>query len=264
MEKLEAEGKVKGVIVIVHSAYESIRRYDWLIEKLQKDGFHVVAGDLPGHGKEGTAMHGEAFRDYRRYIKKMIRSGLEYNLPLFLFGHGFGATFILRLLQMEHIECAGVICTSPWLHLEHTPPIRAKMFTKWTQTQTVELDHEMTADLLSRNESFLAQYEDDPLYVPVVTSNWYRELQALMRAVMQPDLVIQDVPLLLHTGGADQITSLEHTRKWAFTQNLSELQYKQWNESFHDIIQEPEREDVYFYTQSFMNTALRSLGYIGE
>ncbi len=262
MWKWEAEGKAKGVIVIVHNAYEHHRRYIWLIQKFQRDGFHVVIGDLPGHGREGLEVHTEAFKDYRRFIKKMIRSGLDDNLPLFLFGHGLGATFLLRLLQMERIECAGVICTSPWLHLEHTPPTRAKMLTKWSQTMTV--DHEIVPELLSRNPEFLEQYAGDPLYVPVVTGGWYREMQALMKSVMQPDLIIQDVPLLLHTGEADQITDTDYTRKWAFGQNLSELQWKQWTDVQHDVVQAPEREGIYLYTQSFINNVLHSLGYIIE
>ncbi|WP_233201624.1 MULTISPECIES: alpha/beta hydrolase [unclassified Sporosarcina] len=260
--KWEAEGKAKGVIVLVHNAYEHHRRYVWLIQKFRSDGFHVVAGDLPGHGNESVEVHAEAFKDYRRFIKKMIRSGLDDNLPVFLFGHGLGATFLLRLLQMERIECAGVICTSPWLHLEHHPPIRAKMFTKWSQSMT--LNHEITPELLSRNPEFLEQYAEDPMYVSIVTGGWYRELQTLMKSVMQPDLIIQDVPLLLHTGEADQITNIDYTRKWAFAQNLSELQLKRWKDVEHDIIQAPEQEGVYLYTHSFINNVLHSLGYIIE
>ena len=136
------------------------------------------------------------------------------------------------------------------------------MLTKWSQTMTV--DHEIVPELLSRNPEFLEQYAGDPLYVPVVTGGWYREMQALMKSVMQPDLIIQDVPLLLHTGEADQITDTDYTRKWAFGQNLSELQWKQWTDVQHDVVQAPEREGIYLYTQSFINNVLHSLGYIIE
>lgn len=260
MWKWEAEGKPKAVIVIVHNAYEHHRRYIWLIQKLRSDGFHVVTGDLPGHGEEGVEVHTEAFKDYRRFIKKMIRTGLDEDLPLFLFGHGMGATFLFRLLQMEHIECAGMICSSPWLALEHNQPIREKMLTKWSQTSIV--DHEITIDQLSCNQEFIEEFEEDPLYVPVVTASWYRELQALMKSVMQPDLIIQDIPLLVHLGELDHVSDREHTRRWAFAQSLSELQYKQWKEARHDVLQEPNREDMYAYTQSFINNVLLSLGYV--
>ncbi|WP_228548270.1 alpha/beta fold hydrolase [Sporosarcina obsidiansis] len=262
MWKWEADGQPKAVVVIVHSAYEHHRRYAWLIQRLRNDGFHVVTGDLPGHGKEGVAVHSETFKVYRRFIKQLIQTGLDDHLPLFLYGHGLGATFLLRLLQTEQVECAGVICTSPWLHLEYHPPLLAKVLTKLAHS--MKLNHEIKPSLLSRNPEFLEQYEEDPLYVPLITAGWYRELQILLKSVMQMDGAIQDVPLLLHTGEADQITDPTYSRKWVQAQNLSELQYKRWKDLQHDIVQESEREEVYLYTHSFMNNVLRSLGYIIE
>ena len=63
MWKWEAEDKPKAVIVIIHSAYEHHRRYAWLIEKLRSSGFHIVIGDLPGHGEQTIAKvaHNEPF-----------------------------------------------------------------------------------------------------------------------------------------------------------------------------------------------------------
>lgn len=261
MWKWEASDQPKAVIVLVHSAYEHHRRYAWLIQRLRNDGFHVVTGDLPGHGKE-TAVHSESFKVYRRFIKQLIQTGLEDHLPVFLFGHGLGATFLLRLLQTEQVECAGVICTSPWLHLDHHPPLLAKMLTKLSSS--MKLNHEMRPSVLSRNPAFIKQYEEDPLYTPLVTAEWYRELQLLMKSVVQMDSVIQNVPLLLHTGEADKVTDPAYSRKWVLSQNLNELQYKVWKELEHDVVQEPEREEVYLYTRSFMDNVLRSLGYVIE
>ena len=52
MWKWEADGQARGVAVVIHSAYEHHRRYAWLIEELRSRGFHVIAGDLPGHGED--------------------------------------------------------------------------------------------------------------------------------------------------------------------------------------------------------------------
>ncbi|MBY0221329.1 MULTISPECIES: alpha/beta fold hydrolase [Sporosarcina] len=262
MWKWEAEGQPKAVVVIVHNAYEHHRRYVWLIQRLRNDGFHVVTGDLPGHGKEGLTAHSETFKEYRRFIKQLVMTGLDDNLPLFLYGHGLGATCLLRIMQMEQVECAGIICSSPWLHLEHQPPLLAQMLTKLSQS--MKLNHEITPALLSRNAEFLEQYKDDALYTSVITASWYRELQILLKNVMQKDSVIQDVPFLLLTGEADEITDPDYSRKWAQAQNLSELQDKRWKDLYHDVMQEPEREEVYVYMRSFMKNVLRSLGYVIE
>ncbi len=108
MWKWEAEGQPKAVVALVHNAYEDHNRYAWLIQKLRSGGFHVVTGDLPGHGLEAGKIHQESFREYRKYVKKLLTVGLSDNLPLFVIGHGLGATLVMRALQREKIRVRGV------------------------------------------------------------------------------------------------------------------------------------------------------------
>ena len=42
---------IKGIIHISHGMAEHIGRYEWLIHRLNNDGFHVIAIDHRGHGK---------------------------------------------------------------------------------------------------------------------------------------------------------------------------------------------------------------------
>jgi alpha-beta hydrolase superfamily lysophospholipase len=42
---------LKGLVVISHGMAEHIGRYSWLIEKLNADGYSVIAKDHRGHGK---------------------------------------------------------------------------------------------------------------------------------------------------------------------------------------------------------------------
>ena len=70
------------------------------------------------------------------------------------------------------------------------------------------------------------------------------------------------MPVLMHIAEEDKITDIVLAKKWFIRQELSEFQYKQWKRLYHDVYQEPEREEVYLYTESFMNNVLRSLGYV--
>ena len=49
-ENLTEFSEPKGIVHICHGMAEHIRRYDWLIAKLNKDGFHVISIDHRGHG----------------------------------------------------------------------------------------------------------------------------------------------------------------------------------------------------------------------
>ena len=41
----------RGVFVLSHGMAEHIGRYQWLISKLNDDGYHVISKDHRGHGK---------------------------------------------------------------------------------------------------------------------------------------------------------------------------------------------------------------------
>ena len=41
----------KGIVHICHGKAEHIGRYEWLISKLNDDGYHVISIDHRGHGK---------------------------------------------------------------------------------------------------------------------------------------------------------------------------------------------------------------------
>ncbi|MFJ7936320.1 alpha/beta hydrolase [Sporosarcina sp. NPDC096371] len=260
MWKWEAEGQPKAVVAIVHNAYEHHSRYAWLIQKLRSAGFHVVTGDLPGHGAAGKKIHDERFDAYVTYVKKLVEVALHDNLPLFIMGHGLGATIVMRMIRAKKFECAGFIFSSPWLTLKQQPAKFSGLLSKLTPSMKV--NHDISIELLTRNVDLYVDAHQDRQYNPVATGSWFKELQAFMKSVAQYEGTIPDVPLLVHTAGNDKIANSAQTKKWLMQQNLSECQYKEWKHLYHDVFQEPEREEVYLYTESFMNNVLRSLGYI--
>jgi len=261
MWKWEAEGQPKAVVAIVHNAYEHHRRYAWLIQKLRNGGFHVVTTDLPGHGSEsGRRTHDESFESYVDHVKKMIDISLQDNLPLFVLGHGLGATIVMHILQREKLECAGFIFSSPWLSIKHQPSKFSGVLTKLSSS--MKLNHDITIELLTRNYDMYIEFQNDRDYSSVVVASWYRELLAMMKSVTSHEESIFDTPVLIHTGEQDKITDISFAKRWLLSQHLSEFHYKEWKRLYHDLYQEPEREEVYLYIESFMNNVLRSLGYI--
>ena len=44
-ENLSNHKKIKGIIHISHGKGEHIERYSWLIDRLNKDGYHVISID---------------------------------------------------------------------------------------------------------------------------------------------------------------------------------------------------------------------------
>lgn len=261
MWKWEAEGQPKAVVAIIHNAYEHHRRYAWFIQKLRNSNFHVVMGDLPGHGmQDGRTIHNEKFDTYVNYVKKLLDVGIADGLPLFIVGHGLGATVAMRVLQTEKIVCAGAILSSPWLSLKHQPTKFSSVLSKLSSS--MKINHDIEIELLTRNTDIYLESKNDKLYSSTVTAGWYRELQQFMKAVHQYEGTIRNVPVLMHVAGDDKITHIEAAREWLLRQQVTEFQYKAWKGLYHDLHQEPERDEVFLYTEAFMHTTLRSLGYV--
>lgn len=265
MWKWEAEGQPKAVAVLVHSAYEHHRWYAWLIEKLRIEGFHVVMGDLPGHGEEHkyTRAHDETIMEYLLFIKKMMQNALAYELPVFIIGHGFGATLAIHFLHKSRLECAGVILSAPWLHLRLQPNILTNALTSISAlTSNMKITHEMDRKILTRNFDAYHEINDELPYMTTVTVRWYRELQTLMKNLMAQQSQKLSLPILLMTAKMDKIAEPKTARKWLLQQNSNELQLKEWPNSYHNLFHDNERDEVFIYMRDFMNNVVRSIGYI--
>ncbi len=71
-----------------------------------------------------------------------------------------------------------------------------------------------------------------------------------------------DVPLLVMQAGSDLIVDKKSVKRWFNKLDVSEMHYKEWPELYHELFNEPEREEVFRYTMEFVDSRLRLLGYV--
>jgi lysophospholipase len=74
----------------------------------------------------------------------------------------------------------------------------------------------------------------------------------------------QDVPMLLMQGGDDKIVKKDNVKDWFNRVQLSEKRFKEWPKCYHEIFNEPEREEVFEYANDFVKSQLKAIGYILE
>ena len=266
MWKWEAEVQPRAVAVIFHNAYEHHAWYAWLIEKLRNDGFHVVMGNLPGHGEENKYIryHDEDFKNYYKFAKQVLEVATNENLPIFVIANGLGCNIAVRTLIKNDIECAGLILVSPWFQLKLHPGKMPKTIASLSAiTSGIKLKHDIHLMDLTRNLSAQIEMKDEVPFNTVVTVKWYTELQNLIKLLKDfGEIRIKDMPVLLMTGGSDRIIDSSAAKNWLYAQNLSNFQYKEWKQAKHSLFFEMERDEVFIYTRDFMNNCLRSIGYI--
>jgi lysophospholipase len=268
MRKWEAEGKARGVIVIVHGAMEHHRRYGWLMEMWRINQFHVVTGDLPGQGLTSRSQRGhiDSFDEYIAEMMKWIKEAEQYDLPVFLLGHSMGGLAVIRLLQKKYVKPAGVILSSPCLGLAEYPPLPLNALTAGLNWIAPELRVKSTLkiDYVTRNEDARDRALNDSLFVTKVSVRWYRELLKAMKAAFTHISKFPDVPLLVMQGGDDKIVNKEEVAKWFNQLDITEKIYKEWPKCYHEIFNEPERELIFEYAKYFAHNQLFLMGYNGK
>lgn len=266
MWKWEAEGNARAVIVIVHGAMEHHRRYGWLIEQWRNSGFHVVMGDLPGHGLTTRSRRGhiDSFEEYVDEVKKWIDASFQFDLPVFLIGHSMGGLITLRLLQKERLNVAGVILSSPCLGLVNKPSpiLHGATFILNKVFPALRVSSGISLDMVTRNEDVRELDLKDTLYVKKISVRWYRELEDAMKNAFVMIKRTQDTPLLVVQSGDDRIVDKEKVRNWFNSVPLSEKRFKEWPKCYHEVFNEPEREEVFLYVKDFVEGQLKGLGYI--
>ena len=266
MWKWEAEGSAKAVIVIIHGAMEHHGRYKWLSQMWRSSGYHVIMGDLPGQGMTTRAYRGhiDSFSQYLDEVRGWIEAAYEYALPVFLLGHSMGGLVAIRMLQEEEPDLAGVILSSPCLGLVVQPPkvLSAVAAGLNIALPKLRIDAGLTPELVTRNKEIIEEDLNDSLYVTKVSVRWYRELLGAIKEAFEETPSFQDIPLLVMQGGDDKVVDKQAVRAW-FNYNLcSEKQFKEWPGLYHEIFNEPEREDVFQYALSFVEMRLKTIGYV--
>lgn len=266
MWKWEAEGEARAVIVMVHGAMEHHRRYGWLIEMWRTSGFHIIMGDLPGQGITSRSRRGhiDSFDEYIFEVKDWVQTAYRYELPVFLLGHSMGGLIAIRLLQEEKLHIAGVILSSPCLGLLN-PPSKMVNFLSYGLNivyPSLRIKSGLTVEMGTRNLDVREADVNDTLFVTKVSIRWYRELAEAMKLAFLNMEKIQDVPLLAMQGGEDKIVNKNAVREWFNAAPLSEKRFKEWQKCYHEIFNEPEREDIFEYTKDFVISQLKTIGYI--
>lgn len=266
MWKWEAEGEAKAVIVMVHGAMEHHRRYGWLIEMWRLSGFHVIMGDLPGQGMTTRSRRGhiDSFDEYIIEVKDWVQAAYQYELPVFLLGHSMGGLISIRLLQLEKLNVAGVILSSPCLGLVHTPSkfLNTLSYGLNLIYPSLRMNSGLTIDMATRNIDVQEADMNDTLYVTKVSIRWYRELALAMKEAFNDLEHLEDLPMLLMQAGDDKIVQKEAVKEWFNHAPLSEKRFKEWPKCYHEIFNEPEREEVFEYAKDFVISQLKAIGYI--
>jgi lysophospholipase len=248
--------KELGTVVVVHGAGEYFVRYHWLAGKLNEAGYSVLGGDLPGLGRSGGSKgHIDRFEDYCAALDEWVAAARQHARPLFLLGHSMGGLIVTRYIQERKPDVNGVILSSPCLGLVRTvsPVLESIASLLNTIYPSFKLPSGIKAGDVSRDSGIAVEYGRDPYITKLVSVRWYKELVRAMNLASEEIHSYPDVPTLIMQAGADRIVRAAVTRQWVEKLSIQNKEYIEWEEMYHELFNEPEKEEVMQKTIEWMN-----------
>lgn len=254
----QPDGKPKAVICLIHGLGEHSSRYQHLAEYYIKNGYLVAAYDLRGHGRsKGQRGHypslDSAMADIKIFTEKLEKD--HPDLPIFLYGHSLGGVLVLNYVLRNRNHLTGVIATSPGL-------VTGQKVAPWKLTlgkmlysvmPTFTMPNGLDVQNISRDKEVVKKYISDPLVHDKITARFGLDFINAGAWVLEHAAEFP-LPLLLQYGSGDHIVSSEAIRTFA---NLAPgVTYREWDGHYHELHNEPEKEEFFNYTEQWMNNCL--------
>ncbi|MDQ0245009.1 pimeloyl-ACP methyl ester carboxylesterase [Bacillus fengqiuensis] len=164
-----------GVYVLVHGAFHGAWCWDKVVPLLEEDGHHVIAIDLPGHGRDDTPPAQVTMQSYRDTVCHVLD---ELNEKAILVGHSMGGLVISSAAEKRPEKIDRLVYIA-----SHIPDQEQSLF----QLSTNDPEALPLPAVLSTDQSYLQ------LDVSVIKANFYGECSNEDVAMAQQKIGIQPI-----------------------------------------------------------------------
>ena len=252
----------KAGVVLVHGLAEHSGRYHEFIRFLLEQGFAVDTFDLRGHGQsQGAAVFVREFEEYLSDLD-LFMDRVKARLPgkpIFLVGFSMGGGIVALYCILHKPQIRGAVLSGPTVRLnQNLSPLLQKVSGVLGRMapglKLKRIDHH----LVSRDKDVQQAYDRDPLV--------YRHgLKARLGAeLIRSTQLIQKLaenfsyPVLLLQGGEDKLVD-PTAAPWFYEKiSSSDRTLKVYPELFHEVLNEPEKEQVRRDILTWLDAHVRS------
>ena len=252
------EGETKAVVVIVHGLAEHSGRYSHVAKGLNENGYAVYSFDLRLHGRSGGAKaFVKSFDDYLADLDVFLARVREKEplKPLFVLGHSMGGTITTLYEITRKPDIRGLMLSGAALKMgDDIAPILITLSgiigTILPKLPTVKLD----SGAISRDPQVIRSYDADPLnYRGGTPARTGAEIVRATKIIGERMEAIE-VPLLIMHGTADRLANIEGSKELNDRASSSDKTLKLYEGLYHEILNEPENEEVIADIVEWMNS----------
>lgn len=259
---LRPKQEPRAVVIIVpgfnaHSGY-----YAWVAEQLVAAGLAVYAVDLRGRGNsDGERFYVNDFEDYVSDVASVVAlaKSREPGLPFFLLGHSAGGV-VSCLYTLEHQpEIAGLICESFAFQLP-APDFVLAVFKGISHLAPHAHILHLKNETFSRDPNVVQALNDDPLVGQETQPS--QTMAAMVRADerVKQGFPLITLPVLILHGTLDKNAKPTGSQLFYDTAGSADKTLKLYEGSFHDPLNDLDKEVVMADIESWLNARLRHVG----
>ncbi|KAB5514059.1 hypothetical protein DKX38_027965 [Salix brachista] len=243
----------------------NLGRYAQFAKQLTSCNFGVYAMDWTGHGGS-DGLHGyvpsldHVVADTGAFLEK-IKSE-NPGVPCFLFGHSTGGAVVLKAASYPNIEemLEGIVLTSPALRVKPAHPIVgavAPFFSLVIPKFQFKGANKRGIPVSRDPAALLAKYSDPLVYTGPIRVRTGHEILRISSYLLR-NFKSVTVPFLVLHGTADKVTDPLASQD-LYSQAASKFKdIKLYDGFLHDLLFEPEREEVGQDIISWMEKKIRS------
>lgn len=242
------DGKIKAVLLVVHGLAEHSGRYMNIVNHFIPLGYAVYGLDHVGHGKsDGQRVFVERFEDYTVPLKTffdMVKNW-QPDKPIFMLGHSMGGLIATYYLLDHQKELTGAVISAPGIKVSDTiSPMTIRMGKILSKIAPKAGLLALDANAVSKDPAVVKAYVSDPLvYTGKVTARLAAEmLRAMTRVTAEVGTI--SLPMIIVQGKADKLVDPDGSQMLYDKSSSIDKVLKMYDGLFHEVFNEPEREQV--------------------
>lgn len=258
-EVINENGSV--ALLFLHDLGDYHRRYEeaaTLLKRELSELHSIHYFDLKGHGfSSGMRGYINSFSEYVSDLQsclEYVESKFQYQ-KLFVIAQGMGGLVALNLAhKLRKISIDGAILSNPLVHFQFEPPSWVFSSLKDYVSHILKLKMPFSLDgfSMTRDREKASEYNKDPLIVRRVSLGLAKEIIISGQNLRKTSYFI-DLPCLFLISGQGHLVDPVKARLFFKGMPKGKSRIKVYDESFHDLFNDLNRNSVYHDIKDWIN-----------